>query len=138
MVTHYKKVKKRLMPKYFFSVNKILLLSNKKKKLWPGICVKYFLSSPQKNPSPEKSETKEVFTIQFLNDEMDQNTKFAIFFSDKIFFEGTRENIFHIFQAYGLCQIHLVLLQASLLAANIIPFFCNLAKIRSIRLMSHM
>ena len=39
---------------------------------------------------------------------------------------------------YGSCQIHLVLLQASLLAANIIPFFCNLAKIRLIRLMSHM
>ena len=25
--------------------------------LWPGICVKYFLSFPQKNLSPEKTET---------------------------------------------------------------------------------
>ena len=28
------------------------------KKPWPGICVKYFLSFPQKNLSPEKTETK--------------------------------------------------------------------------------
>ena len=27
-------------------------------KLWPGICVKYFLSFPQKNLSPEKSKSK--------------------------------------------------------------------------------
>ena len=40
-------------------------------KLWPGICAKYFLSFPQKNLSPEKTETN------FLNDKIDQNTNFA-------------------------------------------------------------
>ena len=43
----------------------------------PGICVEYFLSFPQKNLSPEKTETNQVFTFQFLNDKIDQNTNFA-------------------------------------------------------------
>ena len=36
----------------------------------PGICVKYFLSFPQKNLSPEKAETNQVFTFQFLKDKI--------------------------------------------------------------------
>ena len=43
----------------------------------PGICVKYFLSLPQKNLSLEKTETNYVFTFPFFNDEIDKNTKFA-------------------------------------------------------------
>ena len=34
--------------------------------LRPRICVKYFLLFPQKNLSPEKTETNKVFTFQFL------------------------------------------------------------------------
>ena len=76
------------------------------------------------------------FTIQILKS---KNLVCLSFPLAKMFFLSERGKInFHKFQTYGLCQIHLVLLQASLLAANIIPFFCNLAKIRSIRLMSHM
>ena len=41
-----------------------------------GICVNYFLSFSQKNLSPEKTE-KKVFTFQFLNDKIDQDTNFA-------------------------------------------------------------
>ena len=36
------------------------------RKLWPGRCVKHFLSFPQKNLLPEKTETNYVFTSQFL------------------------------------------------------------------------
>ena len=43
----------------------------------PGIFAKYFLSFSQKNLSPEKNETNYVFTFQFLNDKIDQNTNFA-------------------------------------------------------------
>ena len=49
----------------------------------PGICLKYFLSFPQKNLSPEKTESNLVFTFQFLNDEIDQNTNFAKLLSVK-------------------------------------------------------
>ena len=45
--------------------------------LGPGICVKYFLTFPQKTLLPEKNETNYVFTFQFLNDKIDQNTNFA-------------------------------------------------------------
>ena len=38
--------------------------------LRPGICVKYFLLFPQKNLSPEKTETNQVFTFQFSNDKI--------------------------------------------------------------------
>ena len=34
------------------------------------ICVKHFLSFPQKNLSPDKTETNEVFTFQFLSDKL--------------------------------------------------------------------
>ena len=43
----------------------------------PTIRLKYFLSFPQKNLSPEKTDTNEVFTFQFLNDQIDQNTHFV-------------------------------------------------------------
>ena len=43
--------------------------------LGPGICVKYFLSFPQNNLSPEKTETNEVFTFQFLSDKICQIAK---------------------------------------------------------------
>ena len=35
-------------------------------RLRPRICVKYFLSFPQKNLSPEKTETNWLFTFQFV------------------------------------------------------------------------
>ena len=47
--------------------------------LWPGICVKYFLSIPQKNLSPEKTETNWVLTFQFLSDEIYSYTKIKPF-----------------------------------------------------------
>ena len=43
--------------------------------LWSEIFIKYFLSFPQKNLSPEKTETNQVFTFQFLNDKMIKLTK---------------------------------------------------------------
>ena len=43
--------------------------------LRPGICVKHFLSFPQKNLWPEKTETNQVFTFQFLNDRIYSYTK---------------------------------------------------------------
>ena len=45
--------------------------------LRPEICANYFLLFPQKNLPPEKTETNKVFTFQFLNDKIDQNTNFA-------------------------------------------------------------
>ena len=39
-------------------------------QLRPRIGVKYFLSFPQKNLSPEKTETNQVFTFQFLSDKI--------------------------------------------------------------------
>jgi hypothetical protein len=39
--------------------------------------VKYFLLFPQKNLRPEKTETNKVFTFQFLNDKIDNNTNFV-------------------------------------------------------------
>ena len=33
------------------------VLSDSLAGLWPGMCVKYFLSFPEKNLSPEKTET---------------------------------------------------------------------------------
>ena len=40
-----------------------------------NICKKKIISYPQKNPSPEKTETNYVFTFQFLNDEIYSYTK---------------------------------------------------------------
>ena len=45
-----------------------------------GIFVKYFLSFPQKNLSPEKIETNKVFTFYFLNDKILTYVNFASFF----------------------------------------------------------
>ena len=39
-------------------------------QLRPRIEVKYFLSFPQKNLSPEETETNQVFTFQFLSDKI--------------------------------------------------------------------
>jgi hypothetical protein len=47
--------------------------------LSPGIWVKYFLSFPQKNLSPEKTETNYVFTLQFLNVKIYSYTKKKLF-----------------------------------------------------------
>ena len=58
-----------------------------------GICVKYFLSFPQKTLSPEKTETKQVFTFQLLNDKIVQNTNFAKLPSAKWLFFGIDINI---------------------------------------------
>ena len=55
-------------------------------QLRPRIGVKYFLSFPQKNLSPEKTETNQVFTCHFLNDKNDQHTNFAKFPSAKWLF----------------------------------------------------
>ena len=93
----------------------------------PRICVNHFLSFPQKNLSPEKTETNEVFTFQFFSDELTKTPVFpncqvpigflwynckcnhskikkqALSFSQFSlgtgFFEGMRENVSHIFQA---------------------------------------
>ena len=95
------------------------------------ISAKNFLSFPQKNLPPEKIYINKVFTFQLLTDKIDPNTNLAKlpkvqndFFLDiavntiiqklkskhlvclsflrwEVFFEGTRENILHIFRAWG-------------------------------------
>ena len=48
--------------------------------LRPGVCIKYFLSFSQKKPVTRKNrdnKTNQVFTLEFFNDEIDQNTNFA-------------------------------------------------------------
>ena len=95
---------------------------------WPWICVKYFVSFPQKTLTTEKTETNKVFTFWFLSDKVYSfnkkshlslgnlaklmfwsisllkngklKTLFVKFFSGDRFFEKTRENILHIFQAH--------------------------------------
>ena len=47
---------------------------------------KIFPLVPSKKPCPEKTETNQVFTFQFLNDKRDQNTNFAKFPSAKLLF----------------------------------------------------
>ena len=42
-----------------------------------GICVKYFLSFPQKKTVARENWDKLFSTFQFLNDKIDQNTNFA-------------------------------------------------------------
>ena len=85
---------------------------------------KIFSLVPSKKLSQEKTEAKEVFNFQFLNDKIYSYTKkshlalgnlaklvfwsilllkvnneFVSVFSGNRFFEGTRENILHIFRA---------------------------------------
>ena len=51
-----------------------------------GICVKYFLTFPQKNLPPEKTETNSVYTFQFWNDKIDQKINFVKLKSTKWIF----------------------------------------------------
>ena len=71
----------------------------KAKNLYPKVApsrarnmCKIFYLALSKNLSPEKTETSKVFTFEFLNDEIDQNTNFAELPSAKWLFFGINCN----------------------------------------------
>ena len=66
------------------------------------MCVKYFPSFPQKNLSPEKTETKQVFTFQLLNDKIVQNTNFAKLPVPNVFFANFANFIIQKFKSKHL------------------------------------